>query len=56
MVIKWAFNLQMGLFHGSKPLCPTLSHTLKGPADESGIFEVDKVSERINLFKKGVKL
>ena len=36
---------QMGLFHGSKPLCPTISHALKGSPDESGVYGVDKVSQ-----------
>ena len=34
----------MGLFHGSKPLCPNVSHVLKGSSDESGIYEVEKVT------------
>ena len=33
----------MGLFHGNKPLCPNVSHVLKGSSDESGIYEVEKV-------------
>jgi hypothetical protein len=37
----------MGLFHGSKPLCPTLTHFLKGSPDECGVYDVEKVI-RIN--------
>lgn len=38
-------GIQLGLFHGGRPLCAKQCHFAKGPADENGLHIVDQVVE-----------
>ena len=46
-----SLGLQMGLFHGSKLLCPILNHNFKSSQDENGNIALEKVINNIDIMQ-----